>query len=242
MQLSADFKFLKEATPRNFENLQQALNLQQSYTADLCGHINLIYSKLVKIEVHIQKCYISPVPNLDDVQLDTLEYDPDIDEPLIQNEQPTKHCVVISVQDIPSPPKSNAVDAPGTEEDTTGRDQQDDSAFLVETTHQSLHLPQQNQDQQELDIYAPFETNSEPDQREQAEIPELVEDWNGDQFADVEGDWIDHHNMQDKSSHIREDYSQHLLNFSDNDYYSHELPEVLNGFSVSIPKRSTRFN
>ena len=124
MQLSTDFKFLKEATSKNFENLQQ------SYTTTLCGNVNLLYSKLAKIEVQIQKQGNTPVPNLDEVQLDALEYDPDIDEPLIQKEQLTRHSVEISAQDIPSPPESTAADAPCTEEDITGRDWQDNSEPL----------------------------------------------------------------------------------------------------------------
>ena len=61
------------------------------------------------------------MPNLDEVRLDAPEYDPDIDEPLIQKEQLTRHSVVISVQDIHSPPDLTVADAPGTE-DITGRD------------------------------------------------------------------------------------------------------------------------
>ena len=40
--LKSQFHFLKEATSRNMENLQQALNLQQTYTTALCGHVNVI--------------------------------------------------------------------------------------------------------------------------------------------------------------------------------------------------------
>ena len=47
-QLHTDFQFLKEATSKNIDNLQQALNLQQSYSTALCGHLNLLYSKTGK--------------------------------------------------------------------------------------------------------------------------------------------------------------------------------------------------
>ena len=40
--LKSQFHFLKEATSRNVENLQQAINLQQTYTTTLCSHINVI--------------------------------------------------------------------------------------------------------------------------------------------------------------------------------------------------------
>ena len=41
--LKSHFHFLKEVTFRNVENLQQALNLQQTYTTTLCSHINVIF-------------------------------------------------------------------------------------------------------------------------------------------------------------------------------------------------------
>ena len=41
--IEKDIKFLKEATSRNIENFQTSLNLQQTYSASLCSHINNIY-------------------------------------------------------------------------------------------------------------------------------------------------------------------------------------------------------
>ena len=40
--LKSQFHFLKEATSRNVENLQQATTVQQTYTASLCSYINNI--------------------------------------------------------------------------------------------------------------------------------------------------------------------------------------------------------
>ena len=40
--LKSQFHFIKEVTSRNMENLQQALNLQQTYTT-LCSHVNVIF-------------------------------------------------------------------------------------------------------------------------------------------------------------------------------------------------------
>ena len=47
--LKSQFQFLKEATSKNIENLQQAINLQQTYSTALCGHVNVIFSRLTKI-------------------------------------------------------------------------------------------------------------------------------------------------------------------------------------------------
>ena len=53
--LKSQFSFLKEAPSRNIENLQQAITVQQTYTTNLCGHINVILSRIMKLENDIQK-------------------------------------------------------------------------------------------------------------------------------------------------------------------------------------------
>ena len=45
-----EFTFLKEATQKNIENFQSSLNLQQTYSASLCSHVNNIYNKLVELQ------------------------------------------------------------------------------------------------------------------------------------------------------------------------------------------------
>ena len=47
--IEKEFAFLKEATCKNMENFQSSLNLQQTYSAELCSHINTIYNKLAEI-------------------------------------------------------------------------------------------------------------------------------------------------------------------------------------------------
>ena len=53
--LKSQFYFLKEATSRNIENLQQVITVQQTNTTNLCGLINVILSKITKLENNIQK-------------------------------------------------------------------------------------------------------------------------------------------------------------------------------------------
>ena len=48
--IEKEFPFLKEATQRNIENFQSSLNLQQTYSASLCSHVNNIYNKLVELQ------------------------------------------------------------------------------------------------------------------------------------------------------------------------------------------------
>ena len=52
--LEKDFKYLKEATSQNIQNIQTSLSLQQMYSSSLCSHVNNIYSKLSELQRQIQ--------------------------------------------------------------------------------------------------------------------------------------------------------------------------------------------
>ena len=76
--IEKEFNFLKEATCKNVENFQTSLNLQQTYSAALCSHINNIYHKILEIQQQL------PHPTLhmntgNVIQIDALDFDPDID-------------------------------------------------------------------------------------------------------------------------------------------------------------------
>ena len=59
--------------------MQEAINLQQIYTTSLCGHISSIYAKLAQLDRQVQMHCLYPHPQLDVVQINALEYDPDMD-------------------------------------------------------------------------------------------------------------------------------------------------------------------
>ena len=61
--LQTEFSLLKKAASKNIENLQEAVNLQQTYTTSLCSHVNSIYTKLAQLDRQIQTHYIH-IPNL----------------------------------------------------------------------------------------------------------------------------------------------------------------------------------
>ena len=88
--LKSQFYFFKEVTSRNMENLQQALNLQQTNTTTLCGHINVIFSRITKLEADIQKLTEKFTTEQDTVQIDSLDFDPDINRPDTQHAHHTK--------------------------------------------------------------------------------------------------------------------------------------------------------
>ena len=78
INIQKEFNFLKEATHKNVENFQTSLNLQQTYSVALGTHINNIYHKILEIQQQLPH----PTQHMntgDVIQIDTPEFDPDID-------------------------------------------------------------------------------------------------------------------------------------------------------------------
>ena len=71
--LQTEFAFLKKATSKNIDQFQEAINLQQTYTTSLCGHVNTIYTKLLQLERQIQTHYLYPYSQTDSVQMNAPE-------------------------------------------------------------------------------------------------------------------------------------------------------------------------
>ena len=70
---------MKEATSRNIEIFQTSLNLQQTYSASLCSHVNNIYNKLAELRRQIQ--HSDPHMNSGYmIQIEAPDFDPDIDD------------------------------------------------------------------------------------------------------------------------------------------------------------------
>ena len=79
--IEKEFAFLKEATRKNVENFQSSLNLQQTYSAALCSHVNNIYNKL--LEIQQQLLHSNQHMNTGDmIQIEVPDFDPDIDKAL----------------------------------------------------------------------------------------------------------------------------------------------------------------
>ena len=65
-------------THKNVENFQTSLNLQQTYSVALCSHVNNIYHKISEIQQQLPH----PAQHMntgDVIQIDALDFDPDID-------------------------------------------------------------------------------------------------------------------------------------------------------------------
>ena len=77
--IKTNFKHHKELTSCNVQNIQTSLGIQQTYSSTLCSNVNNIYNKLSELQKHIQHHCMYPHQS-DTVQINALEYDPDIDE------------------------------------------------------------------------------------------------------------------------------------------------------------------
>ena len=83
------------------------------------------------------------------------------------------------------------------------------------------------------DHTAPQHQNTSEYNPDSEEIPELEEDRDNGQFEDVESILIIHHNTHSESERIRWDYTQWLLDLTDNQYYEEET--LISQLQYSIP-------
>ena len=81
----------------------------------MCGHVNVILSKITKLENDIQKLTEKFTTEQDTVQIDAPDFDPNIDRP---DPQRVHHnTVVVSVQELFTSPKPESIDATNTQEE-----------------------------------------------------------------------------------------------------------------------------
>ena len=120
--LQTEFDLLKTATSKNVKNLQETVQAQQAYTTVLSGHIAVLHTKLAHLDKQIQIHCIYPHQHSGAVQLNTLDYDPDIDG----DTNPTN-----AVQ-------SSNTDA-AKEETVTSTTESEDHNTIHNTTHRSQH-------------------------------------------------------------------------------------------------------
>ena len=79
--LQSQFGFLKQATSKNVRHLQQAINVQQTYTVNLCTYINIILPHITKLKETILQLEQNVTTEQDTVQINAPDFDPDIDGP-----------------------------------------------------------------------------------------------------------------------------------------------------------------
>ena len=101
--MKSQFHFLKEATSRSIENQQHATIVQQTYTASLCSYINNIFPQITKLEDTIHKLNHKLTTEQDTIQINALDFDPDIIGPNIPRAH--NNTMVVSVQELLTSPK-----------------------------------------------------------------------------------------------------------------------------------------
>ena len=193
--LKTDFKHLKEATSHNVQNIQTLLGIQQTYSSTLCSHISNIYNKLSQLQKHIQQHCMYPHRS-DTVQINTLKYDPDIDG----DNQPNtdkKHETVSIQGTLEMIPESSVLE--------------DDNSIAPE----NITAPQNQQETNWPDtpaIQIPGVSSTTSDRPPEVmynrcqvqastvdpKIPELEDDSDQDQLADLDT-FIAHHNTHQES-------------------------------------------
>ena len=200
-----EFNFLKEAICKNVENFQTSLNLQQTYSVALCSHINNIYHKISEI----QQLLPHPTQHMntgDVIQIDTPDFNPDIDGGL-----PTKEHKETQGSD-------NFIQHPSGESDECK------APALPQRVAEEVDWldaipvkipPQLDQDNEHNIPVLPtrYETNL-------SEIPQLESDIDKEeegQFEDLQT-YLTHHNTYQESQNICKEYRKRLLDLNDKRY------------------------
>ena len=203
--IQKEFNFLKEVTRKNIKNFQTSLNLQQTYSAALCSHINNIYHKILEIQQQLPH----PTQHMNTgniIQINALDFDPDIDGRLpIKEHEETQGL-------------DSFIQCPSGEYDEC----------------KAPALPQQVAEEVDWLDAIPVEIPPQPDQDNKhnipvlptrhetnlSEIPQLESDIDKEegQFEDLQT-YLTHHNTYQESQNIHKEYRKRLLNLDDKRYY-----------------------
>ena len=84
--------------------------------------------------------------------------------------------------------------------------------------------PQQIPDHSSEENFMGQQQTNLTDTNNSDENPKLEEDWENGQFADADRNLINRHNIHSESERIQKEYTEHLLDLTDNQYYSKEYP------------------
>ena len=203
--IEKEFNFLKEATRKNVENFQTSLNLQQTYSAALCSHVNNIYHKILEIQQQLPHS-IQHMNTGNIIQIDAPDFDPDNDKGLpTQEHQEAQGSASITQQSFK---KSDESKAPALlQPDVEEVDWPD--AIPVEIPPQ----PDEDIEQNIPVLPTRCEINL-------IEIPQLESDLDKEegQFEDLQT-YLTHHNTYQESQNIHKEYRKRLLNLDDDRYY-----------------------
>ena len=217
--IEKEFNFLKEATRKNVENFQTLLNLQQTYSAALCSHINNIYHK--SLEIQQQLSHSAQHMNTGDViQIEVPDFDPDIDEGLPTQEHQEAQGSASTTQQ--SFKKSDEGKAPALSQSDVEEVDWPDAL--------PVKIPPQLDQNSKHNIPA-LPTRCETNY---IEIPQLESDLEEEegQFEDLQT-YLTHHNTYQESQNICKEYRERLLDLNDDRYYQ----EIDHVYEIYKPTR-----
>ena len=132
--LQSQYGFLKQATLKNIEHLQQAINVQQTCAATICTYINSSLPCITKLEQTVLQLQQKITMDQDRVQINAPDYDPDIDGP----QHPRRHTntAVVSVQNHFTLSESEILDVTESQaEDHTAEQSPDPTYHNSEESH-----------------------------------------------------------------------------------------------------------
>ena len=219
--IEKEFSLLKEATRKNIENFQSSLNLQQTYSAALCSHVNNIYNKLAEIQQQLPHS-VQHMNTGDVIQIEAPDFYPDIDEvlPTPADQNTDYKETQVSVNSTQQFPKKTATTRTPASSQQDAQDVDWPDAISVEIP------PQPNQDIEQNIPTVP--TRRETDQ---IEIPQLETDPEEEQQQSQDLQmYLTHHNTYEESQNIRKEYRARLLELNDDRYYQ-EIDRVYQTYS-----------
>ena len=187
--LQTEFSLLKKATSKNIENLQDAINLQQTYTTSLCSHINSIYTKLAQLDRQIQTHYLYPHSQSDTVQLNAPEYNSDTDgqTELLPDIQPSASSHTENTEEVSSHAKNTEEDsAPVTTNSKEHSALPQDSDRLESQSQPVPNCPEHSVHQKTEQSREDYQNNHKPQLEDIPNLEDEEENWEEGQFADAD--------------------------------------------------------
>ena len=200
--------------------MQEAINLQQTYTTSLCGHISFIYTKLAQLNRQVKTHCLYPHPQSDVVQINAPEYDSDIDRqtdllPDIQPSMASSHAK--NIQEDTAPDTTNSQEHTASSQDSDRLEPQ--SQPVPDNTDHSVYQDTEQPREE-------YPNNYRPQLEDIPELEDNEENWEEGQFVDME--FIDHHNTTEESDRICSEYSAHFEKVTNHGYSSQSksMPEL----------------
>ena len=181
------------------------------YSSSLCSHVNNIYSKLSELQRQIQNHHMH-MNQGDTVQIEAPDFDPHIDGVSSHSTDEKPNELMIQGTSSPTPEVTEPED-----------DGLTPATMIQQLTSQDTDWPDAIPMQNPSSTVQPKEIGHSRSQAQypskNIEIPDLEENSEEEQFADLES-YLAHHNTYKASQHIRQEYRSHLHALDDDQYYA----------------------